>query len=232
MGPTKGTDGQATDTHEQGHATEIRRPLARTDELIVEELEGQVLAYDRRTDEAHCLSPTAARVWRACDGRTDREQRTQLELDTDDVTQALGELEACGLLDGIRPGVTRREATVRIAKAGAAAAVATPFIYSIVAPTPAAAVSLTALCQAVNAVAGHDCGNTVGKGCGAISGCCCCHSPTKAPLNPGVCATDLSIAAHRRLAALRAAAAPAVSRTSCCSGDGSATLLGSTLVHA
>ena len=182
--------GRQRTRREQGHATEIRRPLARTDELIVEELEGQVLIYDQRTDEAHCLSPAAARVWRACDGRTDRQQlAAQLELDPSDVTQALAELEACGLLDGIGSGVTRREATARIAKAGAAAAVATPFIYSIVAPVPAAAVSLTVLCQAVNAIAGHDCGNKVGQGCGSIPGCCCCHSPGS-PLDPGICTGD------------------------------------------
>jgi DNA-binding transcriptional regulator YhcF (GntR family) len=176
----------------RGHATEIRTPLARTDELIVEEIDAEVLIYDQRTNEAHCLTPAAARVWRACDGESSREQlATELELDADTVQRALVDLEACGLLDGIAdPGVTRREATTRFAKLGAAAAAA-PLIYSIVSPIPAAAATLTAQCQAINTFAGHDCGTKVGQGCKSIDGCCCCHSPTKAPLNPGVCTNDL-----------------------------------------
>src|SRR5579862_460857 len=147
------------------HATPVRRPLARTDGLIVEELQREVLIYDQQTDEAHCLSPAAAQVWRACDGETSREQlAAQLELDGAMVTQALDELEACGLLDGIASrGVTRRQATARFAKIGAAAAAA-PLVYSIVSPFPAAAATITAICQAVNsAQSGHDCGSQPGN---------------------------------------------------------------------
>ena len=176
-----------------GHARRGERPVARTDDgLIVEEVDREVLIYDHRADEAHCLSPAAAQVWRACDGETSREQlATQLELDAATVERALDELEACGLLDGIaNPGVTRREATTRFAKLGAAAAAA-PLIYSIVSPLPAAASSITARCQAINLFAGHDCGsNPSNPGCkSANPACCCCHSPGP-PLIPGICAGD------------------------------------------
>jgi hypothetical protein len=176
------------------HATRIERPVARTDELIVEELDGQVLIYDQQTDEAHCLSHAAAQVWRACDGENSREQlAAELGLDGAIVNRALAELEACGLLDGIpNAGVTRREATARFAKVGAAAAAA-PLIYSVVSPIPAAAQTMTAVCQAVNnAVGGHDCGTQPGPpivGCKSIVGCCCCHGPG-APLIPGICSGD------------------------------------------
>ncbi len=172
------------------HATRVQRPVARSDELIVEELDGQVLIYDQRTDEAHCLSPAAGRVWRACDGKTSREQlATQLGLEADTVKQAIDELEACGLLAGIaNPGVTRREATTRFVKVGAAAAAA-PLIYSIVGPSPAAAQSVLAQCLAVNAIAGHDCGQNPSKpGCKSVPGCCCCHLPNSVNFPP--CAGD------------------------------------------
>jgi hypothetical protein len=45
-------------------------PKARTHDLIVEHLPGEVLAYDLHTNKAHCLNPVAAFVWERCDGRT------------------------------------------------------------------------------------------------------------------------------------------------------------------
>src|SRR3954470_9075829 len=120
----------------------VRRPLARTADLLVEEFGDELLIYDQRSDQAHCLSPAAARVWRACDATTTVEQLgAGLELDHGTLAHALEELEACELLDsGPAAGVTRREATARLAKLGAAAATA-PLIYSITAPAPAMAAS-------------------------------------------------------------------------------------------
>ena len=46
-----------------------KKPLARSEELVIEELGDELLVYDERTQRAHCLSATAARVWRACDGK-------------------------------------------------------------------------------------------------------------------------------------------------------------------
>ncbi len=44
-------------------------PLARTDQLIVKEVDDEVLVYDLKTDQAHCLNDTAALVWKNCDGK-------------------------------------------------------------------------------------------------------------------------------------------------------------------
>ncbi len=114
--------------------------MARATELLVEELGDELLLYDQRNDRVHCLSSAAGKVWRACDGKTSVEQLgSALKLDSGLVDQALGELEGHGLLDGEpASGVTRREATMRLAKIGAAAAAA-PLISSIAAPTPAMA---------------------------------------------------------------------------------------------
>jgi hypothetical protein len=118
----------------------MRAPLARTADLLVEEFGDELLIYDQRSDRAHCLSPAAARVWRACDATTTVEELcAALELDRGTLARALEELEACELLDSVpAAGVTRREATARLAKLGAAAATA-PLIYSIAAPAPAMA---------------------------------------------------------------------------------------------
>jgi hypothetical protein len=100
----------------------VRRPLARRADLLVEEFGDELLIYDQRNDEVEQLGAA-------------------LEIDHGTLARALEELEACELLDSGPPaGVTRREATARLAKLGAAAATA-PLIYSIAAPAPAMAAS-------------------------------------------------------------------------------------------
>ena len=61
---------------------ETRKPVARTEELGVEEIGDELLVYDQRSDQAHCLGSAAARVWRACDGtRTVEEFSVALTLE-------------------------------------------------------------------------------------------------------------------------------------------------------
>jgi hypothetical protein len=45
-------------------------PKAKTERLIVREIDGETLVYDRGRDAASCLNEFAARVWRECDGET------------------------------------------------------------------------------------------------------------------------------------------------------------------
>jgi hypothetical protein len=144
--------------------------------LTVEELGDELLVYDLKTDRAHSLSPTAARVWRACDGRTQAAALAgQLEIEADQVTRALDELESCELLaPGAHSGLSRRELTVRVAK-GAVAAASAPLIISIVAPTPAAAQSIPPGCTGIGGCSGN-CGQATG--CKAVTvGCVCCQLP-------------------------------------------------------
>lgn len=154
-------------------------PLARSDELVVEEIAEEVLIYDQRTDQAHCLSTAPARVWRACDGTTSAEQLgVELELDAATVARALEELEACGLLEtGAKAGVTRREAATRFAKLGAVGAAA-PLIWSIVGPISEAAATVTpAFCAiSIDQDCGEACAHNANKHC-----CCCCHNGNDNP---------------------------------------------------
>ena len=122
-------------------------PRARKDELLVEELGKELLLYDQDSHTAHCLSPIAAGVWRHCDGERDVTELAELAGVSEDlVAGALHELREKDLLDAkptlqsTIPGISRREAIVRVARYGAAAA-AGSMIVSATATTPAMASS-------------------------------------------------------------------------------------------
>ena len=76
-------------------------PRARLiDDLVVEELEDEVLVYDGKNHQAHCLASAAAKVWRACDGTKDVPALAEsLALSLDDVTRALEMLDGVELLE-------------------------------------------------------------------------------------------------------------------------------------
>ena len=50
--------------------TDLLLPKAKTERLIVRDIDGETLVYDRGRDAASCLNEFAARVWRECDGET------------------------------------------------------------------------------------------------------------------------------------------------------------------
>jgi hypothetical protein len=50
--------------------TDLPKPKAKTERLIVREIDGETLVYDRGRAAASCLNEFAARVWRECDGET------------------------------------------------------------------------------------------------------------------------------------------------------------------
>ena len=69
------------------------KPLARSDELIIEEIGDELLVADRKNNRAHSLNALAARVWHACDGETTTEQLVaKVDADPDAVAHALAEL--------------------------------------------------------------------------------------------------------------------------------------------
>ena len=126
-----------------------RKPLARKDGLVIQELPDEVLVYDLDSDRAHCLNQTAAFVWQRCDGRNTtaqiaRKLGQQFDCPVDEkiVWLALDQLGRNHLLERqpIPPpalmGMNRR-AMVR--SLGLAAALAIPVVTSILAPMPAQA---------------------------------------------------------------------------------------------
>ena len=123
-------------------------PRARQDGLLEETVGEELLLYDQNRHIAHCLSPVAACVWRHCDGERDVSELAVLAGASESlVADALYELREKNLLDAepeltpsIGPSESRREAIVRVARYGAAAA-AGSMIVSATAATPAMASS-------------------------------------------------------------------------------------------
>jgi hypothetical protein len=155
----------------------MKLPLARSEGLVIEELGDELLIYDLDVKQAHCLTPTAARVWRQCDGTTSTEAiAMELGLAPAELTRALEELERCELLvpsQVLAPGgLSRRELGLRVTKV--AAGVATlPLILSIAAPAAAATASQIAACRILGTIESNSCG-TCNQG-GSPTNCCCCH---------------------------------------------------------
>ncbi len=132
-------------------------PIARRENLIVEELPDEVLVYDRNTDKAHCLNQTAALIWKNCDGEKTKgdiaalvQHELQTPISTQVVTLGLEELAGYGLLqeDAAAPPRERLSRRRLIQHLGLTAAIALPVIMSISAPTAAQASSTTDPCIA------------------------------------------------------------------------------------
>jgi Coenzyme PQQ synthesis protein D (PqqD) len=134
-------------------------PIARTEQLLVEELGEEVIVYDRQRDEIYCLNSLAARVWYCCDGQNSIAEiggilAAELELavnveanSMDLVSRALQELESFNLVEYIvqpvpQSGISRRRMIQKAALvSGFAMGTLFPTIKSIVAPLPAMAAS-------------------------------------------------------------------------------------------
>jgi hypothetical protein len=139
-------------------------PRARTEGLVINELDDETLVYDLQRHEAHCLNQTAALVWRGCDGETTVAKMTdviQKQLDTsvdvDIVWLAIKQLQRFHLIENgnaqvVAPFVSRRKLLLKYAPA----ALALPVIMSIRAPTAAQVAS----CKHEN------------EACSADSDCC------------------------------------------------------------
>lgn len=118
-------------------------PSARSDELLVEEADDELLVFDLQRSMAHVLNAPAAKVWRLCDGtRTVAALARESGLSVDAVQLAIVDLEEQSLLaTPAPPGVSRRVLLERGVLAGAGLGLSYPAIRSIVAPTPAMAAS-------------------------------------------------------------------------------------------
>ena len=80
-------------------------PVARHEGIHVEQLPDEVIAYDLASHKAHCLSPTAAAVWRKCNGENTAEdiaakvQKEGTKADEEMVWMVLHRLSKLGLLE-------------------------------------------------------------------------------------------------------------------------------------
>jgi hypothetical protein len=122
-------------------------PMARpASEFIVEELADEVLVYDQVSHQAHCLPMMAAQIWRMCDGVTSRGAAEKRLAGTMSLDAVLEQLTRTGLVCAPRRPRERINRTRRamFSKTAivAAAVIASPIVYSIVAPSVAEAASV------------------------------------------------------------------------------------------
>lgn len=129
--------------------------IARSKDLAVEQMQEELCVYDFSNQKCHTLNKTAAQVWRLCDGKSSvRDIASRLgnefstTADVDVTLLALKQLRNNGLLEGTDPllenaaSVSRRSVMKKVGMVAAASApILLPLIESIVAPTPAAAIS-------------------------------------------------------------------------------------------
>lgn len=127
-------------------------PAARKDDLVIQEVEGEILVYDLKSHRAHCLNRTAALVWQHCDGEQTFEEVARkveaeacVKMSGEAVRLAVEQLEKRKLLAasvGVAYGaasISRRELARRLGMAAAAASL--PLITSINAPAALQATS-------------------------------------------------------------------------------------------
>jgi hypothetical protein len=125
-------------------------PKARTEQLIVKEVDDEVLVYDLKSDKAHCLNKTAANVWKNCDGEKSLSDikaalasDSGAAVDEGVVWLALDQLKQFKLLaevpsaPAVFAGMSRRQLMRNLG----VAAIALPVVVSIISPTAAFAAS-------------------------------------------------------------------------------------------
>lgn len=120
-----------------------QKPLARKDNLVLQEMPEELLVYDLDTNKAHCLNQSAAFVWKSCNGDNNITDITKLftqkenkQVDENIIWLAIDQLNEKGLFQNevfiSNGGETRRSV---IKKIGMAAVIALPVVASLTAPT-------------------------------------------------------------------------------------------------
>jgi hypothetical protein len=125
-------------------------PHARSEGLVITDLDDEILIYDKNRDKAHCLNVTAALVWKLSNGKRSASDIAQAmakkidsPVDEQVVWFALRQLEKDHLLQNeitmprALAGITRREFVKKMGMA--AVAVTAPIVISMTAPQSALA---------------------------------------------------------------------------------------------
>jgi len=181
------------------------RPQSKKQNLVEQEVDGELLIYDLERNRALCLNQTSALVWLACDGkRTVADindllgKQLQAQTDEDIVWFALDQLSKEKLieppvdLDSKFGGMSRRQV---IKKIGLGSMIALPVVASLVAPMATQAQTLLAPgALSGNATSPVGCGGGAGSGPQNTRDAACdtqtgplCASGNAVQQQPGVC---------------------------------------------
>lgn len=148
-----------------------QNPVARKNDLVVQEVTDEVLVYDLSSNKAHCLNETSALVWKSCDGTNSVADIAKLvgsttgsNVSEDFIWLAIDQLNESDLLEqeisSNFAGQSRRDV---IKKIGLASMIALPIIASLVAPSNALAAG------SCNCVTPGDCSTRAG--CPSTTNC-------------------------------------------------------------
>lgn len=124
-------------------------PVARKEDLVIQELQDEILVFDIKTSKAHCLNTTASAVWKYCDGNNTISDISELfkiqtgaNVPDNLIWLAIDQLNERELLEekfeSKFAGQNRREVLKKI---GLVTVIALPIVASITAPTAALAVA-------------------------------------------------------------------------------------------
>jgi Coenzyme PQQ synthesis protein D (PqqD) len=129
-------------------------PLARQNEIVVQNSNNEVLIYDLKTNKVWCLNETSAAIWQLCNGKNDVDSianhlklQTNQQIPLELVEIALEKLSDENLIENYQSQIiptnkkSRREI---IRKIGLATAIALPIVSSLIAPSSVAAASCSA----------------------------------------------------------------------------------------
>lgn len=121
------------------------KPTARCQDVVIQELRGELLIYDLKINKAYCLNETAATVYRSCDGSNSITEISRLisinlksSVSEDLVWLAVDQLADYNLLTNSQElKINFDEQTRRafIKKVGFASLVTLPLVSSLIAPT-------------------------------------------------------------------------------------------------
>ena len=189
-------------------------PLARTAGLVVRELDGEVLIFDRENDAARCLDSVTGHVWKRCDGPTPVTRiAADLGLDVHAVYCALAELSRSRLLDETaRLGVISRG---QMMKRAGAAIVTIPVITTL-ASTPG-------LAQAAgNGWGSNFSGNNLGSATNPASGTS--GVTTQGQASTATCPSGQSSCSGGPVACGITTGQPCVSGVPCCGNPNNGTI--------
>lgn len=122
----------------------MKLPKARTENLVEQDTDTELLIYDLKTNKAYVLNETSKAIYKACNDQIEHDELKSRSNFSDEVIYfALDELNRNELLadaNYVSPfsGMNRREV---IKKVGLASMVALPIIAGLTAPTAAGAAS-------------------------------------------------------------------------------------------
>ncbi len=162
-------------------------PRARQNDLLVQQAQNELVVYDSKTDKAYVLNPTAAAVWRACNGKRSVTEivlfvNQTIPTDQASVQYALGQLsdllETPATASREYMSMSRRQFLKRAGVVATAAAI--PAVVKIVAPTPAHAQSGFVCCIC------DDSQHILGSVCGDCDSICASHGGV-IDCTPGFC---------------------------------------------